>query len=348
MQHFPHLAVALTFAAAAFAQSPLTTIYAANNGGSVGGAFYFDLEVRSAVEFTRIDLNISARTPLGTAGCVDIYLGCVPSFSSPNHQSAAEWHRVATATGISAPPDVATICPLAQPLHLPAGDYTIALVLDRWSHAYTTGIGGTSTFSNNELSLTTGGASNVPFAGTQFHPRIWNGALHYSTSPSVPATAVRCAQAIDYGQGCYSGASSFYEGAAALSAFDLRGDASGLPGTENTIVLTAIGQAGYTVSQGSSNWFPPLGLPVRSQSLGVMSDDTMSEPLPVPSHWNGFTGTWPHSGGAVSQFHACSNGYVVVGATTAVNGDWSPSVAEFLTTAGEPNTARLAPCWADL
>ena len=58
-----------TIAAAISAQSPLTTTFANNNGGSVGGGVYFDLNVTAAggITITGLDLNLT-----GT-GSVEVY-----------------------------------------------------------------------------------------------------------------------------------------------------------------------------------------------------------------------------------------------------------------------------------
>lgn len=71
--------------------------------------------------------------------------------------------------------------------------YGIAIVLDGTPHhEYTDGTGGNQNYSNSDLSLTLGSATNVPFSfsnGGLFSPRVWNGTIIYevgNTSNPVP------------------------------------------------------------------------------------------------------------------------------------------------------------------
>jgi hypothetical protein len=69
-----------------------------------------------------------------------------------------------------------------------------------------------------------------------------------------------------------------------------------------------------------------------------MGDNSMSAPLNLP-----FAFAFAFPGGSTNLLHAASNGYVVLGATTATTGDQSPTVGELLGQA-----ARLCPLWCDL
>ena len=57
------------------------------------------------------------------------------------------------------------------------------------SHAYTNGTGGNQNYSNADIALSLGTASNVLFTAPLFSPRVWNGTIHYSQVPE-PATFV--------------------------------------------------------------------------------------------------------------------------------------------------------------
>src|SRR5690606_9547224 len=60
--------------------------------------------------------------------------------------------------------------------------YGMALVLDgTHSHYYTNGDGSNQNFSNADMSMALGAASNVPFTTPIFAPRVFNGAIHYVT-----------------------------------------------------------------------------------------------------------------------------------------------------------------------
>jgi len=68
--------------------------------------------------------------------------------------------------------------------------YGIALVLDAsHGHSYTNGDGSNENYSNADLSLTAGAASNVPFDGSPFSPRVFNGTLNYLIG-SGPSTVI--------------------------------------------------------------------------------------------------------------------------------------------------------------
>ena len=55
-----------------------------------------------------------------------------------------------------------------------------------WAHRYTNGTGLNQFFSNADLSLTFGSATNVAFSGEPFTPRVWNGTIEYNVSAAVP------------------------------------------------------------------------------------------------------------------------------------------------------------------
>lgn len=344
MQKLLALGAALALSAVAIAQSPLTTFYNSNNGGSVGGAVYFDLVVNTPLEITALDINTS--TTASTAGSISIYFGCVPTFLSPNHSPASNWALVGSASGVSAGLNLPTNCVLTTPLALLPGTYPVALVANGWAHRYTNGPAGqTTTISTTEMSVVVGGATNVPFTGSQFFPRNFNGSIYYSTTLTQAPTVLNCATRVNYGAGCLDSSNSFYEFAAALSGFDLRGTVA----APNSLRLTYLGAQGYAVAQGTAAFFTPTSSRVLTNAAtpGAMGDDSISQPLLVPASWNG-TGTWNFPGGSCTQFHACSNGYVLLGATTSSSGDFSPTVAELLASTGASGTGRLCPVWADL
>jgi subtilisin-like proprotein convertase family protein len=63
--------------------------------------------------------------------------------------------------------------------------YGIALVLDgSHSHSYTNGNGSNENFSNDDLSMQLGAASNAPFDGGAFSPRVFNGGVYYESAIS--------------------------------------------------------------------------------------------------------------------------------------------------------------------
>ena len=179
--------LACTFASAASAQS-LTTLFASNNGGSPGGAVYF-----TATVFNTAGLNIEAfdiNTSAGVGTSFDLMVYVTPGGHSGNETDPGAWTQVATGTGTSAGTDLPSFVDITN-FQLLEGSYGIALVLStNAAHRYTNGTGSNEFFSNSDLSLALGSATNVPFQGTPFSPRVWNGTVYYSPIPAPGALAL--------------------------------------------------------------------------------------------------------------------------------------------------------------
>jgi hypothetical protein len=62
--------------------------------------------------------------------------------------------------------------------------YGMALVMGPTAgHDYTNGDGTNQYYSNADLDLECGSATNVPFSGNIFSPRVWNGTMCYFVGP---------------------------------------------------------------------------------------------------------------------------------------------------------------------
>ena len=74
---------------------------------------------------------------------------------------------------------------LSNPFVLNAGTlYGIAVVADpAISLFYTNGTGSNQNYSNADLALFLGSATNVPFTAPVFSPRVWNGTIYYTGGP---------------------------------------------------------------------------------------------------------------------------------------------------------------------
>ena len=176
----------------ASAVSSISTIFSADNTGSVGGAVYFDVNITNAqgLVFTSIDTNVcdnnlfsNCNTPPGILG-LNVYItGPGVSFVG-NETNAGAWSLVASGTGASAAVNTPTSVNISD-FTLAPGQYGFALVANNWQHAYTNGTGSNQSFSNSDLALSLGSASNVPFTQPIFSPRVWNGTLNYQPQ-SVP------------------------------------------------------------------------------------------------------------------------------------------------------------------
>src|SRR5438874_4216960 len=96
----------------------------------------------------------------------------------------ALWTQVATGSGTGAGVDLPTHVTLSNPIPLLAGTlYGIAMVADpAISLHYTNGTGSNQNYSNADLSLFLGSATNVPFTAPVFSPRVWNGTIYYNGS----------------------------------------------------------------------------------------------------------------------------------------------------------------------
>ncbi|MBI4878089.1 MAG: hypothetical protein HY812_00295 [Planctomycetes bacterium] len=177
----------------ASAQESLCMIYPApgssNNGGSVGGAVYFDLTVNVSVKISDIDCNFSATT----GASVGMLLYTTPDTYVGKESSVAGWTLAAqdNGTGTCAGADAPTHIYFSSPVFLLPGKYGIALVAVNASHKYTNGTGSNQNFSNSKLVAQCGAATNVPFGGSPFSPRVFNGCLYYSPG---------CTE--EYGYGC--------------------------------------------------------------------------------------------------------------------------------------------------
>lgn len=158
----------------------LTTLFASGNNGSPGGAVYFDITVGPAdIEITDIDIN----TADPGSFTMDVYTKEGTYVGSETNQSL--WTLSSTASGTASGVDTPSNAVLADPITLSANTtYGMALVLDTThSHYYTNGDGSNQNFSNDDLSIALGSATNVPFTPSVFSPRIFNGAIHYIGGP---------------------------------------------------------------------------------------------------------------------------------------------------------------------
>lgn len=188
MQRLTSLALAAAISAlgavsSISAQSPLCTLipFVSNNGGNLGGMVFFDINVTNPMSISGLDTNYSAL--VGTAVGMNVYL--VPGTWVGNENNQAAWTLVASddGTAVSAGTDAMTSITLAAPWIVTPGSYGIAIEAVGSAHRYN-GLTGTpppqTTFTNSDLSIITGGALNVPWVGSPFVTRTWNGCVHYT------------------------------------------------------------------------------------------------------------------------------------------------------------------------
>lgn len=290
---------------------PTVQPFASNNGGSVGGVVYFDLDTRGHdLEITELVVNTTATSAVG----LDVYL--IPGTHVGNTGSAVGWELAGSGTGTGAGVDQPTRIPMSAPVCATAGTYGIALVGVGLDHRYNSATGALQTFADQNILLTVGGASNEPFSAAVFSPRIANLEFCYRILP--PGTTI-CASAVTLGQGCGAGpAASLYE--------DFDGVASSLDLAGTGLTLAFTGQ-GRRVTRGAGAIVSPLGTGNLRAGDDTVTAVTMPFDLPTPA-------------GTVRQIHVGSNGYVFLGATGRADFSWS--VAELL-----QEGPRLAVLWED-
>ncbi len=155
----------------------LQTLYAGGNNGSPGGAVYFDITVEdSDIDVLSFDLHTE---DLG-AFTVDVYM--FEGTYVGNEADPAIWGTAeSTGSGTSAGAGLPSTATLDNTISLSANTtYAVALVFDgTHSHYYTNGDGTNQNYSNADLALDLGSASNTPFTTPIFDPRIFNGAVGY-------------------------------------------------------------------------------------------------------------------------------------------------------------------------
>lgn len=208
----------------------LTTLFGSNGGGATGGAMFFDLTVAQPVLLTALEANFGAA--VGAAVGIEVYVA--PGTYVGIEGNFAAWTLAAVDDGaaVAAGFDQPTRLLLASPAVLAQGSYGVALVALSTGHRYTNGNGGNQQHTDGVLSTSHGAASSVPFSGTAFNPRVWNGSLCYS---------------LDIGAG-YCGPAAPNSTGASGRLF-ATGDASV---AQNDVTLTALhlpgGQFGYALA----------------------------------------------------------------------------------------------------
>jgi hypothetical protein len=159
----------------------LTSLFTSNNGGSVGGAVYYDVTPTNNLYLTGLDVNTSATA--GTELIVDVYTRSGTHVGAEG--SLAGWTARTAAHGVAAGQDLASHLELNEPIPLAASlTYGVAIVARNFAHRYTNGTGSNQSYSDAEVSVALGSATNVPFSGSPFTPRVANTTLWYRPDTS--------------------------------------------------------------------------------------------------------------------------------------------------------------------
>jgi opacity protein-like surface antigen len=192
---------ALLSTSIANAQS-ITTLFAGGNGGSAGGAVYFDVTVASNSLFvTGFDVNSGAAA--GTNFGFQFW--SLVGTRVGNEFNQGLWTLQATGSGVAAGPGLPSAVSLSNNVQLNASTtYGLALILagvgnvNPVAHAYTNGDGTNQNYSNADITVQLGGASNIPFTAPLFQPRVWNGTINYSPVPEPGTFALLACCMVGY------------------------------------------------------------------------------------------------------------------------------------------------------
>lgn len=164
----------------------LTTSFVGGNGGSLGGQVFFDLNVLRPSGLTFSQIEINAGEAVGSVFTVSMYV--TPSTYVGAEINSAAWVLAGTATGVLVGANQPSVADFASPITIASGSYGVALIADTtWGFDYTTGTAITQ-YSNADLILTAGAALNVPWTGTPFTPRLFNGSLRYDCNGAPPVS----------------------------------------------------------------------------------------------------------------------------------------------------------------
>jgi len=166
----------VTVEAAGVVSGDLTTLFAGGNGGGAGGAVYFDVTAVEDVSLTALDLHT------GETGAFTVEVYAIPDGTYVgNENNAGAWTLVATGSGDAQGAGTPSLATLDAAVSLTAGTtYGMALVMDAdHGHDYTNGDGTNQNYATPELEFAGGSATNVPFTGNVFSPRVFNGRFYY-------------------------------------------------------------------------------------------------------------------------------------------------------------------------
>ena len=310
------LAATGSLRAATLPQGPLTTTFVSNNQGGAGGAVYFSLEALAGSGGVTIsDIDLNCNTTAGNAVSIDLYVQ--PNAGACSYTSDGVWVLKTSGSGTAAGNGNPTNFVLSTPLELGEGCCLgVAIVASGFGHLYTNGATNPEVYSNADLQLTAGAASNVPFSASVFEPRVVNTNVNYALGGSCSDTAV----ATEYGQGCVQTFTTFYE--------ELTPTGMDLSGLE--IYGTAT-PGGHTVNTRAAT-IQPIGSLGTASQLALGDDDQTTA---------GTLGLSVGSNGWVARGTGNSNGFTPSLTTMLGN----PSEAYYAWTDLQPNAAASGKVW---
>ena len=157
----------------------LTTLFARDNGGSLGGAVFFDITVGpNPITITGYDTNTGELVPFGW----EVFVTAAGGTSFGNALNPGVWTSVTTGSGQGMGNDNPSPVSINTSFTLAEGTtYGMALVMGpEAGHVYTNGTGANQSYSNADIALSLGQGQNTPFSSPPFMPRVWNGTIYYT------------------------------------------------------------------------------------------------------------------------------------------------------------------------
>ena len=310
----PSLLFALTLSATAFAQSPLTTTFASNNG-QAGNMFDIVALNASGITIDSFDVNVDSGT-----WDLEVYKLTIPGPYLPSVNTAGDWTLVGSATGVvSNGLNNPTQLPICVSEFIPSGatQSFYVTVTNGTSINYTNGSATGSVFASNaDLEFLEGAGLAYPFTAN-FNPRVFNGNIYYTVG-NVP-TVCAFASKESFGSGCYNSFASFYEIV----------DSAGMDLSGMTVTGVTNGTGGFDVTTAAGTVAPIGGSAVQ---LTLGDDDQIDTADPAVG---GTLGLFVGSNGWVAQGDGNSTTFAPTAALMLNN----PSAAVYAWTDLQPNAA---------
>jgi hypothetical protein len=153
----------------------LSTTFASNNArrGNM-----FDITVANALTIQSFDVNLASNLTK------DIFIYYKTGTWVGFDTNASAWTLLGSASVTSAGNDIPTAVDTPD-LALAAGNYALFVTTDGSTPGAILYTNGTTSFSDANLTIFSGGGTAVPFVDGAIDDRIWNGNIHYSLS-AVP------------------------------------------------------------------------------------------------------------------------------------------------------------------
>jgi hypothetical protein len=298
------------------------TFYIGTNSGSIGGAVYFDVTATEPVTVSALRTNCAAAA--GAAVTLDVYT--ISGTAAGNETNMAAWTLAASGSSTTTGVDTPTQFFLSTAVAFPTGITGIALVLTGSAHRYTDGTGGNEIHSSADGVLTVTGisATNVPFTGAPFAPRVWNGDFCYN------AGSANCARTLFDQNNSGSPGGAVYFDLTATSPVTF----SGLQTNYSVAIGTAVGVQVYATNGSAAANATNAGLwslvavdngAALAAGVDLPTDITFAQPFSLPAGTFGIAlvavGT-AHSytdGTGMNQVHTSVDGVISISAGLATN-----------------------------